>query len=74
MLIVLPSTPTTENASQWLSERNIAHEVIPIPESLNYKTGSDIALYIEGNDQQGVPMELTKAQFVVMRVFKDFKR
>jgi len=74
MLIVLPSTPTTENASQWLKERDIPHEVIEIPESLNYKTGSDIAIYIESNDQQGVPMELTKASFIVMRVFKDFKR
>ncbi|WMU93372.1 hypothetical protein EMOOHJMP_00179 [Microcystis phage MaAM05] len=73
MLIVLPSTPTTENASQWLNERNVPHQVIPIPESLGYKTGSDVAIYIEGNDQQGVPMELTKARFVVMRVFKDFK-
>lgn len=73
MLIVLPSTPTTENASQWLNDRNVPHQVIPIPESLGYKTGSDVAIYIEGNDQQGVPMELTKARFVVMRVFKDFK-
>ncbi|HWU45102.1 MAG TPA: hypothetical protein VN132_16730, partial [Bdellovibrio sp.] len=72
MLIVLPSTPTTEKASQWLSERGVAHEVIEIPESLGYKTGSDIAIYIESNDQQGVPMELTKASFIVMRVFKDF--
>jgi hypothetical protein len=74
MLIVLPSTPTTENASKWLTERGIPHEVINIPDSLNYKTGSDIALYIEGNDQQGVPMDLTRAHFIVMRVFKDFKR
>lgn len=73
MLIVLPSTPTTENASQWLNERNIPHQLIPIPESLGYKTGSDVAIYIEGSNQQGVPMELTKARFVVMRVFKDFK-
>jgi hypothetical protein len=73
MLIVLPSTPTTENASQWLNERNIPHQLISIPESLGYKTGSDLAIYIEGSDQQGVPMELTKARFVVMRVFKDFK-
>ena len=73
MLIVLPSTPTTENASQWLNERGIAHRVIPIPESLGYKTGSDIGIYIESSDQQGAPMELTKARFVVMRVFKDFK-
>lgn len=73
MLIVLPSTPTTENASQWLNERSIPHQLISIPESLGYKTGSDLAIYIEGSDQQGVPMELTKARFVVMRVFKDFK-
>ncbi|WP_373531933.1 hypothetical protein [Vampirovibrio sp.] len=73
MLIVLPSTPTTENASQWLNERNIPHQLITIPESLGYKTGSDLAIYIEGSDQQGVPMELTKARFVVMRVFKDFQ-
>lgn len=73
MLIVLPSTPTTENASQWLNERGIPHQVIAIPESLGYKTGSDIGIYIESNDQQGVPMELTKARFIVMRVFKDFK-
>ncbi len=73
MLIVLPSTPTTENASQWLNERSIPHQLIPIPESLGYKTGSDLAIYIEGSNQQGVPMELTKARFVVMRVFKDFK-
>lgn len=73
MLIVLPSTPTTENASQWLTEREIPHQVIEIPESLGYKTGSDIGIYIEGSDHQGVPMELTKARFIVMRVFKDFK-
>lgn len=73
MLIVLPSTPTTENASQWLTERAIPHQVIPIPDSLGYKTGSDIGIYIEGRDHQGVPMELTKARFIVMRVFKDFQ-
>lgn len=73
VLIVLPSTPTTENASQWLSEQEIAHQVIPIPESLGYKTGSDIAIYVEGKDVTHVPAELTKARFIVMRVFKDFK-
>ncbi len=73
MLIVLPSTPTTENASRWLEERAVAHRVIPIPESLGYKTGSDVGIYVEGSDQTDVPMELTKARFVVMRVFKDFK-
>lgn len=73
MLIVLPSTPTTENASQWLQEHNIAHQVITIPESLGYKTGSTIGIYIEGTDQTQVPMALTRARFVVMRVFKDFR-
>jgi hypothetical protein len=73
MLIVLPSTPTTENASAWLREHGIAHQVIPIPESLGYKTGSDVGLYVEGADQTDVPMALTKARFVVMRVFKDFR-
>lgn len=72
MLIVLPSTPATQNASAWLGERNIPHRLIPVPESLGYKTGSDLAIYIEGSDHAGVPMALTKARFVVMRVFKDF--
>ena len=73
MLLVLPSTPMTENASAWLTEKCIAHEVIPIPESLGYKTGSDIGIFIEkpGVD---VAMELTKARFIVMRVFKDFAK
>lgn len=74
MLIVLPSAPTTEKAAQWLHEQGIEHEIIGIPESLGYRTGSDIALYIRGDDCQGVPMMLTRARFVVMRVFKDFKR
>jgi hypothetical protein len=73
MLIVLPSTPTTENASQWLTERGVPHRLIPIPESLGYKTGSDIAIFVEGTDVTGVPAELTKARFIVMRVFKAFK-
>lgn len=72
MLIVLPSTPTTENASDWLKERGITHQLIPIPESLGYKTGSDIAIYLEESDMD-VAMELTKARFIVMRVFKDFR-
>ncbi len=69
MLIVLPSTPTTEKASEYLSQQGIAHQVIPIPESLGYKTGADIAIYAE----QDLSMTLTKARFVVMRVFREFK-
>jgi hypothetical protein len=73
MLIVLPSTPTTEKASEYLKEQGVPHQVIEIPDSLGYKTGSDIGIYIESADHTGVPMELTKKRFIVMRVFKDFK-
>lgn len=73
MLLFLPSTPMTENASAYLTEHNIPHQVIPVPESLGYKTGSDIAIYVESEDHTDVPMQLTRQRFVVMRVFKDFK-
>jgi hypothetical protein len=73
MLIILPSTPTTENASRWLEERGVPHRLIPIPESLGYRTGADIAIYVPGNDASDVPAALTRARFVVMRVFKDFQ-
>ena len=72
-MIFLPSTPTTERASEYLKEKQVPHTVIPVPESLGYKTGSDIAIYIESEDHTGVPMDLTRQRFVVMRVFKDFK-
>lgn len=72
MLIVLPSTPTTENASAFLTEQGIEHQVIPIPESLGYKTGSELGIYIPGANMS-VSMVLTKARFVVMRVFKEFE-
>ena len=74
MLIILPSTPTTEKASEYLTAQHVPHEVIPVPESLNYKTGSDIAIYIAGNDHADVPMQLTRERFIVMRVFKDFEK
>ena len=73
MLIILPSTPTTQKASDYLSTKQVPHQVIPVPESLGYKTGSDVAIYIESDDHTGIPMALTKERFVVMRVFKDFK-
>ena len=73
MLIVLTSTPTTEKASEYLQSQGIPHRVIPIPESLGYKTGADIGIYIDSADHTGVPMELTRQRFVVMRVFKDFR-
>lgn len=73
MLVILPSTPTTENASRWLAEQGVAHRLIPIPESLGYKTGADIAIYAEGPDASDILAKLTRAGFVVMRVFKDFQ-
>lgn len=73
MLIFLPSTPATEKASEYLKQTHVPHQVIAVPESLDYKTGSDSCIYIEGDDHTDVPMELTKQRFVVMRVFKDFK-
>jgi hypothetical protein len=72
MLIVLPSTPTTEKASDYLNSIGLEHQLIPIPESLGYKTGSDLAIYTEAENQGSFAMELTKQRFVVMRVFKDF--
>ncbi len=74
MLIVLPTTPMTQNASQYLAGENISHQVIDIPESLGYKTGSDIAIYLDSDDVMDVPMKLSRAHFIVMRVFKEFRQ
>jgi hypothetical protein len=72
MLIVLPSTPTTEKASEFLNTIGIGHQLISIPESLGYKTGADLAIYSEDPRKGEIATELTKQRFVVMRVFKDF--
>jgi hypothetical protein len=72
MLIVLPSTPTTEKASEYLTAQGYAHQVIPIPESLGYKTGSDLGIYTESPERDKMLTELTRERFVVMRVFKEF--
>lgn len=73
MLIILPTTAATDKASAFLLKQAIAHRVLPVPESLGYKTGSDTAIYLaeqpEGID---VPMLLTRERFVVMRVFKAY--
>jgi hypothetical protein len=74
-LIVLPSTPTTEKASAYLTSLAIDHQVIPIPASLNYQTGSDVGIYVTATvyaSHGDVSMLLTKQRFVVMRVFKSF--
>jgi hypothetical protein len=72
MLIVLPSTSTTEKASAYLTQHGFDHTVIAIPDELGYKTGSDIALYTVSPDRNKMLTELTKERFVVMRVFKEF--
>jgi hypothetical protein len=72
MLIVLPSTPTTEKASEFLKAKGFEHQLIPIPETLGYKTGSDLAIYTESPERNTMLSELTKERFVVMRVFKDY--
>lgn len=74
MLIVLPSTSTTEKASEYLSANGYEHTVIPIPDELGYKTGSDIGIYTISPDRNKMLTELTKERFVVMRVFKDFEQ
>lgn len=72
MLIVLPSDAMTRSASDWLAEQNVTHELIALPESIDYKTGANTALYITGNNNMDVPMRLSKQRFVVMRVFREF--
>jgi hypothetical protein len=72
MLIVLPSTSTTEKASEYLTQHGFEHTVMAIPEDLGYKTGSDIAIYTVSPDRNKMLTDLTKERFVVMRVFKEF--
>jgi hypothetical protein len=72
MLIVLPSTPTTEKASEYLNSIGIEHQLIAIPDDLGYKTGSDLAIYSQAERKGEIATLLTKQRFVVMRVFKDY--
>jgi hypothetical protein len=73
MLIVFPSSPMTFKAGEWLAEQNIAHRIITLPESINYKTGANHALFVEGQNMGEVPMQLSRAHFVVMRVFRNYR-
>jgi hypothetical protein len=73
VLIVLPSTPTTQRASAFLNEQRIAHQLIPLPASLNYQNGATQALYFPPPPPEvDIAMLLTRQRFVVMRVFKDY--
>ncbi len=72
MLIILPTTAMTQKASDWLTSQQVAHQVIPVPEILGYKTGSDVAIFLDSTDNMDIPMRLSREKFVVMRVFREF--
>ncbi|MFM7468796.1 MAG: hypothetical protein ACKO37_04795 [Vampirovibrionales bacterium] len=71
-LIVLPSTPATQQASAYLKSLEIDHQCIPMPPRLNYTNGSSLAIYTTAFNAQALSTLLTQQRFVVMRVFKDF--
>ncbi len=73
MLIVLPSDGMTTKASVWLNDEGVAHQVIGLPTRLEYKTGANTAIFLDGDDNMDVPMRLSKQRFVVMRVFREFE-
>lgn len=72
MFIILPSDPTTLNASEYLTQQGIEHSVLAIPDELGYKTGASQGIYLP---QEGakVMIDLCSAGFVIMRVFKEFE-
>lgn len=72
--MVLPSDPTTLKASEYLHGQGVVHEVIEIPDSLGYRTGATLALYLEGDYQPELMVQLSAEGFVIMRVFQEFRR
>jgi hypothetical protein len=72
MLIILPSTPATQKASEYLTAEQLEHRLINVPHDLNYKTGSDLAIYTTAPNSVEYATILTRQRFVVMRVFKDY--
>lgn len=72
MLLVFPSDGMTQKASDYLTGENIEHQVIDLPEKLDYKTGANTALYIKSDDNMDIPMKLSRQQLVVMRVFREY--
>jgi hypothetical protein len=72
MLIMLPSTPTTQQASLFLTAQGVVHQVIAVPASLQYQNASTVGIYTTDTAHGDLPMLLTKQRFVVMRVFKDY--
>lgn len=75
MFIVMPSDPTTVNASEYLTGIGVKHMVLDIPKELGYKTGANIGIYLEGDDEENekVMLDLSAKGFVIMRVFKSFE-
>jgi len=73
MLIVMPSDPATQKASQYLTEQGIQHMVLDIPDQLEYKTGATTGIYLEGSDKEKIMLDLSAKGFIIMRVFKSFE-
>lgn len=72
MLIILPTDVMTDNASQWLSAQGVAHRVIVLPGRIRGDAGASTGLYLASRDNMDIPMRLSRAHFVVMRVFREF--
>jgi hypothetical protein len=73
MFIVMPSDPATHKASEYLESRNIKHMVLDIPESLGYKTGANIGIYLEGENTDQIMLDMSAQGLIIMRVFKSFE-
>lgn len=73
MLIVLPSDPTTQKASAFLTQHQVAHQVIDLPETLDYKTGANLAIWLHPPVGPSVLTDLSAAGFVIMRVFRQYQ-
>ncbi|MBK8189698.1 MAG: hypothetical protein IPK79_04540 [Vampirovibrionales bacterium] len=72
MLILLPTDVMTENASQWLTSQAVAHRLIALPQRLCGESGASKGIFLDSRDNMDVPMRLSRARFVVMRVFREF--
>jgi hypothetical protein len=74
VLIVFPSDPATLDAGAFLKEQAIAYDIIEIPDSLGYRTGATLGLYVPYHpDPQGLMLALSSAGIVIMRVFKGWQ-
>ena len=73
MLIVMPSDPTTEEASVFLAGEGFDNQVMPIPDELEYRTSATLSLYFPNDDDsEAIMMALSGKGLVIMRVFKHY--